>query len=121
MTDDEAHRLTGQRAAHGEETTCGEARVLLFGGDVRHEFDCIDLEHLGVVEQCAVDATLVRTLNVAILVTALFHFRLCTKVGEHLVVLHLSQADDRTTHSGQHRRAHVAQGACHVVEFVTIL
>ena len=112
--------LASQQTAHGQIAAGAELGVLLLGGNVGIELHVFHGEQAGLVNQGAVDAAMVRTFHMAELVVACFQGGLGTEVGEHLVVLHLTQADDRTTHAGQRGGGHIAQGMRHVMELMTV-
>ena len=118
VVDDYHHVLASHLTADGKEATGAEERVLLLGGHIRVEPISLDGEERRIVDKGAVDATAVGTLDMAELVSALAELRLGTQVGKATVVFHFRHANRGAAHAGEHRRAHVAKGASHVVQLV---
>ena len=120
MTHDDSHILAAQLATHGQEATGIECTILRLLLNVWYQLDVLHLEESGIVEQGAVDATAVRSLDVAILhATSLQGFLLDERI-KHLVVLDLGHADEGAAHLRQLIRAHVGESLGHIVQLVGI-
>ena len=90
-------------------------------GVVQDEHDIVDGEQGGVVEQCAVDATAVGSLDVYIFNIARAKRFLVDEVGQTSGILHLRQSDDGASHARKHVGAHIGQCPRHVLQFMAIL
>ena len=112
--------LVAKSAAHGEIAAC---RVVLVGFAlvaVRYKLHVANSEKLRIVEQCAVDAAPVWTLDVYVLVATGGKLRLAHKVLEHTGILHLGATHHGTAHAGQFVGAHIGYRLCHVAKFVGV-
>ena len=82
--------------------------------------ELLDFESLGVVDEGTVNATLVRTLEVDVFVTAFLHIWLCHKVVEGFVVFHFANTDNAGS-IWQLVCAEVAKSTSHIGKFVRVL
>ena len=120
MAHDEGHRLAGQFARHGEEAAGEEGAVFGLAHHVGHQTLRLLREELRIVEQGAVDAAAVGSLDVGKGIATLGQGLLPYEVFQHAAVLHLAQTNDGTTHMRQHVGAHVGQCARHVAQLVAV-
>ena len=120
MAHDEGHWLAGQLARHGEEATGVESAVFGLAHHVGDQALGLFFEQLRIIEQGAVDAAAVGSLDVGKGIATLGQGLLPHKVFQHAAVLHLAQTNDGTTHMRQHVGAHVGQCARHVAQLVAV-
>ena len=114
------NRLVGYLALHGKKSSCLERAVLLQFLYILVQGVALILEQAGIVEQCAVHPTLVRSLNVCELEVARLQLGLVNEVGESLGILYLAYSYDSAPHSRQHVSAHIGQRTGHIVQLVRI-
>ena len=117
---DEGHWLAGQLARHGEEAAGVEGAVFGLAHHVGHQALGLFCEQLRIIEQGAVDAAAVGSLDVGKGIATLGQGLLLHKVFEHAAILHLAQSNDGASHMWQHVGAHVGQCARHVAQLVAI-
>ena len=83
MAYDDSNGLASHFALHGKEATCDEAGVLCFLGHVGIEVYVLYAEVARIVEHGAVDASLVRSFHVYILIAALLELGLRDECVQH--------------------------------------
>ena len=123
MVDDDGDVFVGQRTADNEETTRGTTflDVVLSLIDIRYELDVANGEQRGVVDQAAVDTTLIGTFDVAELEVAGLQGFLIAEVGETLGILDLGDTNGSTTNCRQLVGTHISQYTGHVAQFMRVL
>ena len=123
MVDNDGDVFVGQRTADNEESTCSATLldVILLLIYIRYELDVANGEQRGVVDQAAVDTTLVGTFDVTELEVAGFQGLLIAEVGETLGILDLGDSNGSTANHRQLVSTHISQYAGHVAQFVRVL
>ena len=123
MVDDDGDVFVGQRTADNEETTCGATLldVVLFLIYIRYELDIANGEQRGVVDQAAVDTTLIGTFDVAELEVAGLQGFLIAEVGETLGIFDLRDSNGGTSNHRQLVGTHISEYAGHIAQFVRVL
>ena len=117
---DDSHLLACQFTPNGEETTGHEGRILGKLLYIRHQPGILNREERRIIEQRTVDASLIRTLDMAELHVSSLERRLRGEIFQHVGILNLSQADEGTAHVRQHIGTHISKCARHILEFIGI-
>ena len=120
VTNDDCHIITRHLTSHREEATGIKGRILCQLLHIRNQLHVLHGKKSRIVKQSTVDASLIRTFNMAELNIASLQRRLGSQVSQYIGILNLGKTDEGATCIRQHIRTHISQGTRHILQFTRI-
>ena len=120
VTNDDSHIIPRHLTSHRKETTGIKGRILCQLLHIRNQLHILHRKKSRIIKQRTVDASLIRTFDMAELHIASLQRRLGSKVSQHIDILHLGKTDEGTTCIRQHIRTHISQGTRHILQLTRI-
>ena len=121
MVDNDSDVLARHGTADHQESAGSPQGVLWQYIYIRYKLHVTNLEELRVIQQSAVNTTLVGTFNVYKLEVLGFQWFLITEVCQAFGIFHLTDADGGTAHARQFVSTHLRKHTSHVLQFVSVL
>ena len=120
VTNDDSHIIPRHLTSHSKETTGIKGRILCQLLHIRNQLHVLHGKKSRIVKQSTVDASLIRTFNMAELNIARLQRRLGSQVSQYIGILNLGKTDEGTTYIRQYIRTHISQCTRHILQFTRI-